>query len=711
MKKLLTIVILYFIIMTQINANPFLKKYKTVHGTHPFKEIENKHFMPAFEEGIKQNLAEVEKIANNKDKPTFENTILALENSGEILDKVSSVFYVLLGAESDDEMLLIAQEIQPKLTEMNNKIKLNEKLFQRIKTIYDNNVLSSNFENAEIKDQKLTTEQSRLVDNYYKSFENSGANLSKEDKKKYEELSNKLAKLTLDFGQNALKYSNKYELLITDEDKLDGLTELDKASALKKAKDKNKDGWLFDLSAPSYVGFMKNSNNRELREQFYKIYNARNYNINEFDNKEIVKEIVESRKELANLLGYEDFASYKLNNKMAKNKEGVYNLLDNLLNAYSEAAKQDVLLVQTFAKELENDPNLIIQPWDWSYYSEKLKDAKYSVSDEIVRPYFELENVKKGVFGLATDLYGIKLQKNENIDTYHPDVEAFDVIDENGDYLAVLYTDFHPRKGKRQGAWMTEFKGQHKENNGDNSRPHVAIVMNFTSPTDDKPALLTYDEVNTFLHEFGHALHGIMAQATYESLSGTNVKHDFVELPSQIMENWLTEKEFLDKFATHYQTGEKISDELVQKLIDAANFNAAYACYRQLSFGYLDMAWHSIQNLEELNDIEFFEKQAIQKTNILPSVDGTCLSTSFSHIFSGGYAAGYYGYKWAEVLDADAFAKFKEDGIYNKETANSFRRNILEKGDTEEPMELYIRFRGKTPTVDALLKRTGINKK
>ena len=679
-----------------IEANPFFKTYKTQHSTPPFNSIKNEHYLPAFEKGIEENRSEIEVIANNKALPTFENTIEPMQFAGELLEKVSSVFFVLLSAESNDEMLDIAQEVQPKLTNLSNEIVLNKKLYERVKSVYNNR-----------NNENLSTEQTRLVEDIYRRFENSGATLSLEKQAEYKTLSSKLSQLTLQFGQNVLKYSNEYELIITDSNELEGLPEIEKTAAKEKAINKNKEGWLFDLSAPSYIGFMKYIKDRNLREKLYKDYNARNFKSTKYDNTDIVKEIAKTRMQIANLLGYDDFATYQLQNKMAKNKNNVYKLLDELHDAYALVASSDIKEVQGYAIGMEGQ-NISIQPWDWAYYSEKLKDTKYEINDSLIRAYFELKNVKKGVFGLATDLYGLKFKRNSKIEVYHPEVEAFDVLDEKGDFLAILYTDFHPREGKRQGAWMTEFKGQYRDEKGKNSRPQVAIVMNFTRSTNDKPALLTYDEVNTFLHEFGHALHGMLAQSRYEAQSGTNVKHDFVELPSQIMENWLTEKQFLDKFAIHYKTGNKIPSELITKLINAANFNQGYLCYRQLSFAYLDMAWHSIQANDSIEEVEVFEKNAMRTTATLPITENTCMSTSFGHIFSGGYAAGYYGYKWAEVLDADAFAKFKQTGIYNKETANSFRKNILEKGDTEEPMTLYIKFRGQEPTIDALLERTGV---
>ena len=674
--------------------NPFFEKYNTPHGTPPFDKIKNEHYEPAIDKGIEEHNAEINRIVFVRSVPIFQNTIVPFEQSGETLSKVTSVFFNLLSSESDDEMLEIAQRIQPKLSEHSNDIMLNEGLFQKIKAVYDKRFNSN-----------LTPEQIRLTEKIYESFENRGATLSGEKKEKYKELSAKLSQLTLTFGQNVLRETNKFEMLLTDKADLAGLPESVLDAAKAKAKGKDKEGWMFDLSAPSYIAFMKYSNRRDLREKLYMAYNTKCIKGGEFDNQENVRQIAKTRLEIANLLGYPDYATYVLKNKMARDKMGVYGLLDQLFDAYADAAKKDVQAVQEYATQVEGK-DIKLQPWDWSYYSEKLKDAKYQVNDELVRPYFELENVKKGVFGLATDLYGITFKKNEQIPVYHPEVEAFDVLDENGKYLAVLFTDFHPRSGKRQGAWMTEFKGQYVKD-GENSRPHVSIVMNFTRPTETEPALLTFDEVETFLHEFGHALHGILTKCNYESLSGTNVEQDFVELPSQIMENWLTQKEYLDRFAIHYKTGEKIPAELIQKLIDASNYNAGYLCYRQLSFGYLDMAWHTLENAYN-GDILDFEQKAMNKTALMPVVEGTNMSAAFNHIFSGGYAAGYYGYKWAEVLDADAFALFKETGIFNKETADSFRRNILQLGNTEDPMKLYIKFRGQAPTVKALLERNGI---
>lgn len=695
MRKL-SLIILFATVMTlNMNSqNPFFSKYDAPHNTAPFDKIKNEHFEPAFEKGMKDHSDEIDAIVNNTEAPTFANTVEAYEKSGELLSNVSSVFFNLLSAESDDEMMEISQRMSPKLSEHSNNISLNEKLFQRIKAIYDKR-----------NEAGLTPEQIRLSEKIYESFENRGVTLSAEKKEVYRKLSTDLSKATLEFGQNALKESNKFEMLLSGEAELSGLPQGIKDAASAKAKQKGKEGWMFDLSGPSYLAFMKYADRRDLREKLYMAFSTKCVAGGEFDNQENVRNIANIRLQIANLLGYPDYAAFSLRDKMAKNKDGVYDLLNNLYDAYAGQAKKDVSEVEAFAKK-EQDANFVLQPWDWSYYSEKLQTAKYNLNDEMVRPYFELENVKKGVFGLATDLYGVTFKKNADIPVYHEEVEAFEVYDANGKFLSVLYTDFHPREGKRQGAWMTEYKGQYIRDEKD-SRPHVSIVMNFTRPTETEPALLTFYEVETFLHEFGHALHGMLTDCTYETLSGTNVARDFVELPSQVMENWLTEKQYLDRFAVHYKTGEKIPAELVQRLVDAANFNAGYLCYRQLSFGYLDMAWHTMQNSFE-GDVKDFEKQAMSKTALLPVVDGTNMSTSFGHIFSGGYAAGYYSYKWSEVLDADAFAAFQENGIFDKKTAEAFRQNVLEKGNTEDPMELYIKFRGKAPSIDALLERSGV---
>ena len=681
--------------MTQTTHNPFFFSYNTPFDTPPFNEIKTEHYEPAFDEGIKQLDSEVQAIANETQPATFENTIVALERSGKLLNKVSSAFFNVLNAEADDEMMEISQRISPKLSESSNNIFLNEKLFARVKSVYEQ------------KDRlNLSTEDAKLLEETFESFSVRGANLNLEDKEKYRKLSTDLSILSLTFDQNALKDKNRYELLLTDEKDLSGLPESIREAAAHRAKEKGKEGWLFNLTAPSYVPFMRYADSRKLREAMYREYMSVGNKGDEYDNKEIIRQIVNIRLEIARLMGYNTDAEDSLKHTMAKNPATVYNLLDQLLAAYKPVAINEYNAVQGFAMGTEKE-NITVMPWDWSYYSEKLKDIRFDVNDEMTRPYFELNNVKKGVFGLATQLYSITFKENKDIPVYHPEVDAYEVYDADGKFLSILYTDFHPRDGKQSGAWMNSIKEQQHEADGKDSRPQIIIVMNFTRPTETKPSLLTFDEVNTLLHEFGHALHGMFAEEKYASLSGTNVYRDFVELPSQLMENWLTEKEFLDQIAVHYETGEKIPQELVRKLVDASNFNTVYFCCRQLSFGLLDMAWHT-QTVPFEGDVITFEKQAWAQTVIVPEVPGTLMSSSFGHIFSGGYAAGYYGYKWAEVLDADAFSVFKEAGIFNRETARSFRENILSKGGTEDPAILYKRFRGQEPTIDALLIRNGI---
>lgn len=681
--------------MIQITDNPLLNTYNTPFGTPPFDKIRIEHYEPAFDEAIRQLDEEVQKIACNQETATFDNTVVALERSGKLLERVSSVFFNVLSAEADDEMMDISQRISPKLSESSNNIYLNEQLFTRIKNIYEQ------------KDQlQLSIEDARLLEETFEAFSIRGANLNPEDKEKYRKLSTELSLLQLTFDQNALKDKNRYELLITDEKELEGLPESIREAAALRAKEKEKSGWMFNLSAPSYIPFMRYSAVRSLREAMYREFMSIGNKGDEYDNKEIIRKIVNIRLEIARLMGCKDYAEYKLKHTMAKTPGRVYKLLNDLLAAYKPVAINEYNAVQGFAMGTEQE-NITVMPWDWSYYSEKLKDIRFKVNDEMTRPYFELSHVKKGVFDLATRLYGITFKENKTIPVYHPEVDAYEVYDSDGKFFSILYTDFHPRDGKQSGAWMNSVKEQYKEENGDDSRPQIIIVMNFTRPTDTKPSLLTFDEVNTLLHEFGHALHGMLAAGTYASLSGTNVYRDFVELPSQLMENWLTEKEFLDLIAVHYQTGEKIPGELVQSLIDASNFNAGYACCRQLSFGFLDMAWHT-QTTPFEGDVIAFEKEAWKHTVILPEIPGTLMSSSFGHIFSGGYSAGYYGYKWAEVLDADAFSVFKAAGIFNKDVARSFRDNVLSKGGTEDPDILYKRFRGQEPTIDALLRRNGI---
>ena len=675
------------------NTNPFLTAYHTPFETIPFHLIKTEHFEPAIEEGMKVHNQEVDAIIHSPDEPTFHNTIVALEKSGSLLDRVSTVFGNLLSAETSDELEAIAERVMPRLSEHSNNISLNEKLFARIKQVYD-----------ETDKEALTPEERMLLQNTYNGFIRSGANLAPEQKERFRQLSAELSVLTLKFSQNNLKETNRYELLLTPE-QTDGLPQSALDAYAQAAKDKNKDGYLVTLHAPSFVPFMKYSTHRALRQQLYMAYNTQCTHDDEFNNLGIVQKLVNLRLERAQLLGFDTVADYVLSRRMAENSTNVYKLLNELLEAYTPTAHQEVEEVKNLAKELEGE-DFELMPWDWAYYSEKLKEKKFNLNEEELRPYFELKNVIQGVFGLATQLYGITFEENPDIPVYHPDVKAYEVHDKDGSFLAVLYTDFHPRASKRSGAWMTSYKEQWKDEKG-NSRPHVSVTMNFTKPSEDKPALLTFSEVNTFLHEFGHALHGMFANTTYQSMSGTNVYWDFVELPSQIMENFAIEKDFLNTFAKHYQTGENIPEEMIQRIVDASNFNVAYACLRQLSFGLLDMAWYTRTEPFE-GDVRSYEKKAWEKAQVLPGIEETCMTVQFSHIMAGGYAAGYYSYKWAEVLDADAFSLFQEKGIFDAATANSFRENVLSKGGTEHPMVLYKRFRGQEPSIDALLKRNGI---
>lgn len=688
-----------FCTVNMINAqNPFFEKYNTPHQTVPFDKIKNEHYEPAMLEGIKLHEAEIEAIINNPEAPTFANTIVAYEKSGKFLDRVTTVFGNLRSAETNDDLQKIAQKMIPLLSEHSNNISLNEKLFQRVKAVYKQKSKLS-----------LTIEQAKLLDDIYDGFVRRGANLQGEARNKYRELSKKLSTLTLQFGENNLKETNNFQLVLTQKEQLAGLPEGIVEATAQTAREKGVEGWVITLHAPSYVPFMTYASNRELRKELYMAYNTKCTKDNEFNTLDIVKDLVNTRMQIAQLLGYKSYADYTLKERMAESSKNVYKLLDQLLDAYTPTAKAEYNEVQELARSTQGK-EFRLMPWDWSYYSDQLKNKKFSLNDEMLRPYFELSNVKEGVFGLATRLYGITFRKNSEIPVYHPDVDAYEVLDKDGSFLAVLYTDFHPRAGKRAGAWMTSFKGQWiDDQTGENSRPHITLVMNFTKPTESKPALLTFDEVNTFLHEFGHGLHGIFANTHYESLSGTSVYRDFVELPSQIMENFAVEKDFLSTFAKHYQTGEIIPDTLVQRIIDSSNFNVAYACLRQVSFGLLDMGWYT-RTTPFTGDVKAYEQKAWEKAQILPVVEGTCMSAQFSHIFAGGYSAGYYSYKWAEVLDADAFSLFMQKGIFNQEVAQSFRNNILSKGGTEHPMTLYKRFRGQEPSIDALLIRNGIKK-
>lgn len=677
--------------------NPLLQPYHTLHDTTPFDRIELEDYEPAIRKGMEAEDAEIQQIIDNPEAPTFENTVLALEQSGKLLDRVTTVLFNLMSAETCDELDAIAEKLMPELSEHANNISLNEKLFDRIKQVYQQ------------KDRlTLTQEEQRLLEKTYDGFQRNGANLSEKDKETYRNLSMELSSLTLKFSQNHLKETNKYELVLTDEADLEGLPESTREAAALTAKEKGKEGWVITLQAPSYVPFMKYSKRRDLRKQLYLAYNTQCTHDDEFNNEEIVKKLVNLRMQIAQLLGFTDYADYVLRKRMAEDSTHVYKLLNDLLEAYTPKALQEVEEIKQLACKQEGT-DFQLMPWDFSYYAEMLKEQKYALNEEELRPYFELEQVKQGVFGLATKLYGITFKENKDIPVYHPDVQAYEVFDRDGSYLAVLYTDFHPRAGKRSGAWMTSYKEQWIESDGTNSRPHVSVTMNFTKPTAEKPALLTFSEVNTFLHEFGHALHGMFANTRFQCMSGTNVYWDFVELPSQIMENFAIEKEFLNTFARHYQTGEPIPETLIQRIIDASNFNVAYACLRQVSFGLLDMAWYTRQTPFE-GDVKAYEKEAWKKAQVLPQPEETCMSVQFGHIMSGGYSAGYYSYKWAEVLDADAFSVFKEKGIFNTDVARSFRENILSKGGTEHPMTLYKRFRGQEPTIDALLKRNDIKR-
>lgn len=695
MKKIICAAISTIAIMTQAqNVNPLLGEFNTVHGTIPFSKIKTSDYEPAIREGIRLGLEEVEAICNNRAVPDFDNTIVALENSGKTLDRVLNVFGPLSSAMTDDEMMDISMRISPLLSDYSATISLNPRLWEKVKYVWDN---QSKYD--------LSTEDKMLLKTTYDSFVRSGALLQGDDRENFRKLNAELSELTTKFSQNVLKELNTYEVWLSEND-LSGLPEGVVEAASLAAKEKGREGeYLFTLAQPTYMAFMKYSDRRDLREKMYRLYTGRNQK-GEYSNIEIIKQIADKRRQLANLLGYETYADYQLVNTMAEKPANVYKLLTELRDAYRPAQLMEFAEITDFATKLNGGQPIEIKPWDYSYYANKLKEAKYDYDEEALRPYFELNNVIGGVFGLATKLYGLTFVENKDIETYHPDVKAFEVKDRDGSYLGVIYTDFFPRDSKSPGAWMTDFKPQFIDGNGVNSRPHVSIVMNFTKPTDSKPSLLTPYEVETFLHEFGHALHGLLANTKYSSLSGTNVYRDFVELPSQFNENYLTQKEFLDGFARHYQTGEPIPQEYVDKIIASSQFGAAYACLRQLNFGLVDMAWHTIK--APVDDAAAFEIEAGKSVEMFEPVEGTMTSPQFGHIFGGGYAAGYYSYKWAEVLDADAFAKFEENGIFDAESAEEFRTNVLMKGGTEHPAELYRRFRGQDPTIEALLKRDGI---
>ena len=699
MHKIVITIILSttFAIITSA-ANPLLSRFKTPRETIPFNKIKNEHFIPAFDESCDQLNKEIINIISNPESPTFENTIVALERSGLLLKQVSGVFYGLLDTENDDELLEIAQIISPQISACQHNTYLNDTLFSRVKDIYENR-----------RELNLSTEDSRLLQKTYNTFFDKGANLSRENKDLYREISTELNLLELKFNHNVLRDENCFEMLLTDKKDIEGLSESLLETASLEAKERNQEGWLFTLSEPSYAPFMRDARNRELREKMYRAKMNVGNNNNEYDNKDITKKIVNIRLQIARMMGYRNYAEYVLKDRMAKDKDNVIDLLQELLDYYKPLAINEYSMIQGYASAgRENIDGFEVMPWDWSYYSEKLKSQQFNINDEITRPYFEVERVREGVFNLATKLYGITFRENKRIPVYNPDVKAYEVFDRRGNYLAVLYTDLFQRPTKMSGAWMNSFQGQYIDEEEKDYRPHVGIVMNFSPPTETRSTLLTYSEVETFLHEFGHALHGMLSKCTYESLSGTNVEPDFVELPSQMMENWLKEKAFLDQFAVHNETGQKIPADIVNKLINATNFNIGYKCCFQVCLGLLDMAWHTITEPFDGN-FEEFEKNAWSPAVVLPDVPDILLTTSFDHIFAGNeYAAGYYGYKWAEVLEADAFAAFREAGIFSKAVATSFMDNILSKGDTDDPNRLYIRFRYQQPSIDALLQRNGI---
>ncbi len=671
--------------------NPLLHPYNTA----PFSKIENKHFLTAISKLIEETKAEIDAITSNTEKPTFKNTVEALENTGELLERATSIFFNLNSAETNDEIQKLAQEISPMLTEFSNDMLLNENLFERLKTVYNQ------------KDSlNLSEEQQMLLDKKYKAFSRNGANLSQEKKTELRKIDTDMAKLKLTFGENVLAETNKFELHITDEKELSGLPDGVIEAAAQTAEEKEKEGWVFTLDYPSYVPFLTYSDNRELRKKMAIAFGAKGFNNDELNNQQNVLQITTLRHKRANLLGYESHAHFVLEERMAETPEKVKSFLNELLDKAKPAAQKEFDELTAFAKEIDGINHL--EKWDGAYYSEKLKQKLFNLDDEKLKPYFELKNVINGVFTVAEKLYGLHFEEVQNIDKYHADVKTYEVKDDEGALVAIFYADFHPRAGKRNGAWMTSYKPQQIKE-GKNDRPHISIVCNFTKPTASKPSLLTFNEVTTLFHEFGHALHGMLANTHYPSLSGTSVYWDFVELPSQILENWCYEKETLEIFAKHYKTGEVIPMEYVEKIKDSATFLEGMATMRQLSFGLLDMSWHG-QDPSGIKDVKAFEVAAFNDTQLYPDVKENCMSTSFSHIFQGGYSAGYYSYKWAEVLDADAFALFKQEGIFNKKVADRFKGFVLSQGGTMDPMELYIKFRGQKPDPEALLKRAGLLK-
>jgi peptidyl-dipeptidase Dcp len=675
-------------------SNQLLSAFETPYQSFPFDKIEPNHIQPAFEKEFSETRLAIDSIILNTAEPNFENTLVALERSGYMLGRLSAYLFNINVAETNPEIQVVAREISPMLSDFHNDIILNEALFARVKKVFETTDKG-----------KLSTEDKRLLEKTYKDFVRNGANLNDADKVIYREITKELSTLSVDFDENVLAETNDYFLHITDQAKLSGIPEDILVAAEEEAKSRDLTGWVFTLHFPSFGPFLKYANNRELRKEIYMAYNTRSLKENNHNNVTIVKRIAELRAKKSKILGFKTYADFVLSNRMAESTENVNSFLDQLLAASLPYAKKEYSEMQEFAYRLGLMETL--EAWDWSYYAEKLRKEKFDIDDEMTRPYFRLEKVEEAVLTLASKLYGLSFKINKLIPVYHPDVKAFEVYDENGKFISLLYMDYFPRKGKKGGAWMTEYQQQHKTSTGEDIRPHVSLVFNFTKPTSKKPSLLTFGEVTTMLHEFGHALHGMLSDCKYEELAGTNVYRDFVELPSQLLENWAEQKEWLDSIAVHYETGEKIPNELVQKIIDSKNFNSGYFCVRQLAFAIVDMKWHTIEEPVAANIFEF-EKEAMSSTQILPRIEGVALSPSFSHIFSGGYAAGYYSYKWAEVLDADAFAYFKEKGIFNKEVAAKFRECILSKGGTEHPMDLYVRFRGQKPSIDHLLERSGL---
>ena len=672
-----------------------ITSFNTKYNTAPFRIIQTEDFLPAFKEAIKMAKKEIDTIVNSPEKPSFENTIEALDFSGEQLDRISSIFFNLNSAETNEEIQKIAQEVSPLLSEFSNDITLNDHLFKRVNTVYNSK-----------SELNLTTEQTTLLDKKYKSFSRNGANLPEDKKTQLREIDKSLSTLKLKFGENVLAETNKFEMLITDEADLSGLPEGTKEAAKQLAESKDKTGWLFTLDYPSYIPFITYADNRELRKKLSLAAGAKAFKGDALDNQANVLQIVNLRHERANLIGYKTHAHFVLEERMAETPETVLKFSNELLEKAKPAAKREFKILENFAKSLDNINRL--EKWDGAYYSEKLKQKLFSLDDELLKPYFKLENVIDGAFTVANKLFDLNFEEIDTIDKYHEDVLTYKVTDSKGDFISIFYADFFPRSGKRNGAWMTSYKPQYIKN-GVNSRPHISIVCNFTKSTKTKPSLLTFNEVTTLFHEFGHALHGMLANTTYPSLSGTSVFWDFVELPSQVLENWCYEKEALKLFATHYETGEVIPMSLVKKIKESATFHEGMQTLRQLSFGLLDMSWHG-QDPTSIKSVKTYEDGIFKNTSLYPETKETCMSTSFSHIFQGGYASGYYSYKWAEVLDADAFEYFKQEGIFNKKVADKFKDNVLSQGGTENPMTLYKRFRGQEPKPEALLKRAGLLK-